>query len=302
MPVLVVIFLVLLISLFCFLFCFYQTKKQKANIPDFPETDQYSPYKKEMFHLYNVFEKAPFEEITIKSRDKLTLYGRLYKGKEEKTVDIMFHGYRSTAYRDFCGGYKLSKKRGNNVILVDQRAHGKSGGRVITFGIKEKYDVLSWVNYAITRFGEDVKINLIGVSMGAAPVLSALDLDLPKNVSGVIADCPYSSPARIIKKVSKDMKIPSLLSYPFIFLGAMLYGGFIIRGGAEKAAEKAKIPVLIIHGKADRFVPHSMSEDIYKRLKVKKKLLSVEEAGHGVSYFVSPENYEKAIDEYYEMI
>lgn len=297
----VALILIILISLVCFRLCFWQSDEEKARIPDFPETDQYTPYKEKMLALYKEVENAEYEEITIKSYDKLTLYGRFYKGKEGAPVDILFHGYRSSAYRDFCAGCKLSKERGHNIILVDQRAHGKSGGHILTFGIKERLDALKWANYAEKRFGKETPIYLIGVSMGAATVLSASDLDLPSSVRGIIADCPFSTPGAIIRKVCRDMKIPSFIAYPFIFIGAVIFGHFFPIGGAKYSVKKTSLPILIIHGEADRFVPHSMSREIYEVAAGEKKLVSVPEAGHGVSYFVDSEGYKKALTEFYEM-
>ena len=39
------------------------------------------------------------------------------------------------------------------VLLIDQRASGKSDGHTITFGINESKDALVWINYLEERFG-----------------------------------------------------------------------------------------------------------------------------------------------------
>ena len=68
----------------------------------------------------------------------------------------------------------------------------------------------------VKHFGNDVKIILAGISMGASTVLMAAGKPLPKNVIGVLADCGFSSPKEIIKKCAGDLKIPANLIYPFI--------------------------------------------------------------------------------------
>ena len=99
---------------------------------------------------------------------------------------------------------------GYNVLLVDQRAHFGSGGHTIAYGIRERRDVLSWIEYANGRFGKDKPIYLFGISMGAATVVMAADLALPDNVRLICADCPYSSPRDIIFYVAKRWyKCPS---------------------------------------------------------------------------------------------
>ena len=64
------------------------------------------------------------------------------------------------------------------------------------------------------------KYRRAGLSMGAATVLMASELELPSNVIGIIADCGYTSPGAIVRKVSRDVRIPAWVSYPFLVLGA----------------------------------------------------------------------------------
>ena len=66
-------------------------------------------------------------------------------------VQIQFHGYKSSALLDFCGGSKLASKIGHNALVVDQRSHGKSEGKAITFGIEERKDCMAWINYVRSR-------------------------------------------------------------------------------------------------------------------------------------------------------
>ena len=142
------------------------------------------------------------------------MYGKYYEQKPGAPLEILFHGYHGAAERDFCGGFWLAREAGHNVILVDERGHGKSEGRVLSFGIKEQYDCLEWTKYATERFGEDTKIVLGGISMGASIVLLAAGLDLPNTVKGILADCGYTSPKEIVQKVSGDRGLPVKIMYP----------------------------------------------------------------------------------------
>ena len=102
----------------------------------------------------------------------------------------------------------------------------ESEGNVITFGIKERHDCISWINFVIEEFGEDIEIALAGVSMGGSTVLLASGMDLPKNVKMILADSSFHNAKDIIKKCVKDLKLPADIFYPFIKLGAKLYGKF----------------------------------------------------------------------------
>ncbi|MBQ2998188.1 MAG: alpha/beta hydrolase [Oscillospiraceae bacterium] len=291
--------IVLLISYLAYRKAFYSSLHRKENIRNIPESSQYAKGKPIMLELIDEMEKIPFEEVRIKSFDGLTLYGRYYHVKEGAPVQIQFHGYRGTAIRDFCGGNKLAREMGQNTLVIDQRAHGKSEGKTICFGIKEKYDCLAWAKYAAKRF-EGVPIVLSGVSMGGATVLMASELDLPQSVKCIVADCPYSSPEEIIGQECGKMGIPAKLGMPFVKLGAGIFGNLKICGGAEEAVKNAKVPILILHGEADRFVPCDMSRKIKAANPKMVTLETFKDAAHGISYIMEPERYGKITAEFFE--
>ena len=261
------------------------------------DNPQYNPYAQALVDHVKRLAARPYEPVWITSYDGLKLFGRFYDAGEGAPVAIMFHGYRSTALRDACGGAPYCLSRGISVLLVDQRAHGKSEGKTITFGIKERRDCKSWVEYIIKRQGSDVAIMLMGVSMGAATVLMAPDLDLPANVRAIAADCPYSSPEDIICTVASSMGIPAAPVKPILTLAARLFAGiYLNESGAVKAAITNKIPVILIHGDDDRFVPCEMSRKIRSVNPENYTLTEIKGAGHGIAYFVDTPEYLKAFD------
>lgn len=257
--------------------------------------EAYDPYRPEMRRIYHQLKERPCEFVTITSHDGLTLSGRYYHVKDGAPLDIGFHGYRSTALTDFSGGSELIFKMEHNLLLVDQRAHGKSEGRTIAFGIQERQDLLKWVEYAVDRFGTDIKILLQGVSMGGATVLMAAELPLPDNVKGILADCPYASPIEVILYVGKKMPIPSWLIRPFAILGAKIFGSFdLTETDAREAVKKTRAPILIIHGEADSFVPPEMSDIVNCNPKMVTRY-TIPGADHGISYLVDTDKYQALV-------
>ena len=243
---------------------------------------------------------SPFEPISIFAYDGTRLFARYYHVRDGAPLQIQFHGYRGTALRDFRGGNKLARESGQNTLVVNQRAHGRSGGTAITFGIRERLDCLSWVEYANERFGSQTPIFLSGVSMGAATVLMDSELELLANVVGIIADCPYSSPEAIIRKVChEDMHLPPALAMPFVRLGARLFGHFDLKeSSAVQAVGNTTIPVLLLHGEDDRFVPCDMSWNIFDACTGGKTRITFPSAGHGLSYIVDTERYSEAVSQF----
>lgn len=269
-----------------------------------PNNRHYNSVKDKILSHIDELEALDCEDISIKSYDGLTLYGRYYERPLEKVIELDFHGYRGHALRDYCGGAKMCSDSGRSAIIVEQRSHGRSEGKTITFGIRERKDVLCWIDYVIKRFGEDVKIILSGVSMGAATVLMASELDLPVNVVGIIADCPYTSPKEIISKVARDNHLNSRFIYPFIKLSAKLFAGLDIEeASAIEAVKNTNIPILIIHGTDDRFVPYDMGKRIFEGCASEnRKFLSVDGAGHATSYFKDTELYVKTVNDFLDNI
>lgn len=295
----ILVVFVLLFSLYTYIVCFHSPRKRKEDPYHIPDGEQYQKYGQGMVAITRLMEQVPCEYVAITAGDKTTLSARYYEFEAGAPLMILFHGYRSTSVRDSAGGFILAQRMGINVLAVDQRSHGKSSGRVITFGIRERKDVLDWISYANQRFGSERPIVLSGLSMGAATVLMASELDLPNNVVGIMADCPYSSPSGIIMKVCKDIGFAPKLCYPFIRLGSRLYGGFCMtEASAAEAVKNAKIPILLIHGEDDRFVPCDMSREIYDNCKQIAQLHTFPDAGHGLCYMTDPRRYEKICVEF----
>lgn len=279
---------------FCYRIAFYNLNEKEQDLYIIPPGKQYESVADVMLQNIQELEQLPFEQLCITARDGVHLVARYYHFKDNAPVQILFHGYRGNGVREYSCGNKMAAQLGYNTIVVDERAHGKSGGHTISFGIKERYDCADWAKYASERFGENTPIFLSGVSMGAATVLMASELSLPKNVVAITADCPYSSPGAIIRKVCKDVKIPSVLAYPFVVLGALLYGHFRIwESSPVKAVQHTSIPILLIHGEDDRFVPCDMSREIYRACVGPRKLVTFPEAGHGLSYLTDTPRYQR---------
>lgn len=300
--VLVLVLLVLLAAYVCYRIAFYvpPRKEKTGNEIDVPVGEIYEVYREPMEKWAKEVRAMPHEVFSVQSFDGLTLYGKYYEYKPGAPIELMFHGYRGSAERDLSGGVQRCFLAGRSAFLVDQRCSGKSDGKTITFGIKEHRDCLTWVDFICSRFGSDVKIILTGISMGATTVLMAGSTPLPKNVIGVLADCGFSSPRKIICKVMKQMGIPVKVGYPLVKLGARLFGRFNLEElSPEEMVKQCKIPVIFYHGEDDDFVPCQMSKSLYEACASRKRLVTVPGAGHGLSYPVAPERYLETLRDFF---
>ncbi len=287
---------ILAASYICFRLTFYAKRRKplrEGYSDKIPQDPMFEPFREDMLNWINEMKTLPQKEVEIRSFDGLRLRGRYFELKKGAPIEILLHGYRSNSERDLSGGIARCFACGRSVLLVDHRASGRSEGNVITFGILESRDTADWVKFLLKNIDPNAKIYIGGVSMGAATAMLATARDLPRNVVGILADCGYSSAKKIIKKVIKDMKLPADICYPFVRLGAKIYGHFDIEEiTPAEAMANCSLPVFFVHGDSDDFVPYEMSEECYNICSSEHKhLLKIEGAGHGLAFPLSQEKY-----------
>ncbi len=293
---------ILMLAFVCFRMAFYvpTRKPLPADAVDLPDGEAYEPFRKQMTAWVHETRKMPFEAVTITSFDGLTLRGKYYEYSPDAPIELMFHGYRGNAERDLCGGVQRCFKLGHSALVVNQRASADSDGHIITFGVREHRDCLSWLDFVQTRFGDNAKIILTGISMGAATVMAVADKPLPKNVIGILADCGFTSPKAIIQKVIRQIGLPVSLAYPLVRFGGLLYGGFDIESvAAVEALKNSTVPILFFHGEVDDYVPCEMSRENYDACTSRKRLVTVEGADHGLAYLTAPERYLEELRDFF---
>ena len=142
------------------------------------------------------------EELHVMSYDGKLLHATFLPKEHAKGTILLFHGYKSCWQIDF--GLVLPyyyDTLGYSLLLVDQRAHGQSQGKYLTFGVRERMDVISWATYMGQKLGPDAPLILGGLSMGATTVLMASCFEFPANVRAIIADCGFTSPYQTAKRV-----------------------------------------------------------------------------------------------------
>ena len=293
--------LVLATSLICFLKIFYTSRREKWPEYPVPAGEIYEPHHEQMIEWIKYARALPHKEVSIQSFDGLTLRGTYFEFKKGLPIDILFHGYHGCAEQDLSGGVYRCQRLGHNVLIVDHRASGKSEGHVVTFGINESRDALAWINYVIENIDPNAKILLGGISMGAATVMMTSAMEIPENVKGTVADCGYTSAKDIIKKVIRDMKLPDNLLYPFVRLGAILFGRFDPDANSPiESMPNCRVPVIFFHGDTDAFVPMSMSEENHAACSAPKHLVITPKAGHGLCFPVDVDTYVTEIASFFE--
>lgn len=242
------------------------------------------------------------QDVYINSFDGLRLHGYWVPAKNAKGTVLLAHGYRSTVLIDLGFLFEFYHSRGFNLLIPQQRSHGESQGRFITFGVKESEDMLSWIRFHNESIGNH-PIILYGISMGASTMLYLADRELPQNVKGMIADCGFTSPRDIIAEVYKGViRLPTIPTLWAVEFYARLFSGFgLSEKDTRKSLQNSRLPVLLIHGKEDSFVPCKMSVEGYHACNSSKQLLLVDGAEHGLSFLVGTDRYMQALEDFIDI-
>lgn len=247
---------------------------------------------------FQPFRELPFDEISIISDDGLILRADTLRGSGTGKTVIFFHGYKSEPACDFAAMYDFYKTLGCDLIYVHMRAHGKSDGTYIGFGALDRYDVVQWTNKAAELFPYN-DIYLHGMSMGAASILQSADLDLNKNVRGIIADCGYSDLDTVFRNlVGQLYHLPAMFVDVFEYVNLLKAGYGFREASSVRSVSVTEIPLLYICGDCDRYVPKDMALEIFNACKSEKKLLLVPGAGHAASYMCAKDEYEALVREF----
>ena len=212
-----------------------------------------------------------------------------------KTV-VISHGYKGNG-ETMANYAQLFYELGFNVLLPDDRGHGKSAGDYITFGCIDRIDYLAWLNQILAKTGLNTQIVLFGASMGGATVEMMSGEKLPHQVKALIADSGYSSiEAELTYLLKKQFHLPK---YPFVPLVSLInkrrLGYYLNTVQSTTQLRKNHLPFFFIHGDHDVFVPHSMAFRNYDATQGPRELWIVKGATHVESFWLDPERYRRHV-------
>ncbi len=170
----------------------------------------------------------------------------------------------------------LLARRGWDVVLPDLRAHGRSGGEFITWGVREKHDLHMVMTALIADGTVSDRIYVCGASLGGLVALQYAALD--RRVRGVMAIAPPASLRTIGRRM---LPFESEKDYDEALWKAGALAGFDPDGASGvRAAAALTCPLILAHGLLDLIVPYSHSQAIYKAAHEPKKLITLPFQGH----------------------
>ncbi len=261
---------------------FYRRKSILLEKDDLTKT-QYFPVAERLKTDILYAKSLPFERVTLQAADGVTLLGRYYNCNTNKAI-IFVHGYQSNAFNNFAAAMVDFLNCGYSVLLVDQRAHGESGGKFTTLGDREKGDLLLWIDYLSAK-AELNNIVVYGISMGATTVgLTAENIKTDK-VKCLIMEagftCFYDE---LVSSLGAVFMKQAALNYIYLMSKSVLKAD--IKKSVEPSLKNNKIPVLFLHGDIDKEVSMDFTDRMYNACAADKQKITVTGAGHTLCYVI----------------
>ncbi len=209
------------------------------------------------------------DDLTIQTRDGVRLAGWWVHGRGQKVL-IFFHGNAGNASHRLERVRDLVAVLGLDVVLVDYRGYGQSGGRPSETGLYEDAEA---VGAAVAARGvPPERVVLFGESLGCAV---ALDSGLRRPCAAVILEAPFLSAAAMAKRI-----------YPFL-------PGFLVRARMDNASKISllAVPKLIVQAERDDVVPPDQTRRLFALAAAPKEYFVIPGAHHNDTYLVGGRTY-----------
>lgn len=235
------------------------------------------------------------KEISSKSVIGEDLAGYLFENKASDKFVIVVHGYTSSA--DKMANYvRKFYEAGYNVFAPDLIAHGKNKGKFYSMGGYDSDDLVNWTKIISNNYNNP-DIALFGISMGATTVMNTLNKGLPSNVKVAIEDSGYVDlDKEFTYQLKKLFGLPYFPVMPAASAVTKIRAGYSLSSVNVTESLKAnKLPMLVLHGEEDGFVPLEHGKEAYNLINSEKELHTFKDAKHVKAEKIYREEYWKII-------
>jgi uncharacterized protein len=250
-------------------------------------------------------DSSDLSDVAVSASDGVTLRAwSIRPDHGNGDTVILLHGQADNR-AGMLGNADLLLRHGFAVLLPDARAHGASGGKIATYGVKEVRDLDRW--FAWVKQTEDPRcIDGLGDSMGAAILLQSLATH--PGFCAVVAESTFSSFQeaaydRLGQLVGSGARAGRTILRPALEFGLIYarlkYGVNLALDSPERGAEASRVPILLIHGLKDTNLPPRHSE----RIKAEDNAVVLWEpadAGHCGAASAAPKEYARRVIGWFE--
>jgi alpha-beta hydrolase superfamily lysophospholipase len=187
-----------------------------------------------------------------------------------------------------------------NVLLLDVRGHGESGGAWTSIGHFERLDVIAAAE-ELRRLSLG-PIGALGISMGASTVLlAAAD---SAEIDAVVADSPFAVLRRAVTGSARLRGYPPGIAE--VAALAACRAAALRLGHAPSACDPVRAigriaprPVFLIHGEQDRLIPVTESRALFAASNDPCTLWTIPNLAHAVAMDECPDDYSARVLEFF---
>ncbi len=255
-----------------------KTNKTHRNAPDYPWLPK-------------------VEDVWIKTKTGIRLHAFSVMQAHSAPWILLVHGYRGQASHmaKYMDHFLI---QGYNALAVDLRGHVQSQGEIFGLGALDKDDIRLWIEW-INTFDCNAQTVLFGTSMGAATVLLYGGC-YGNDVSAIISDSAPTSIKMIIQRILKHrLGFICKVMLPVLDFVLNQKAGYRMSDATPVSViGNIRVPILLIHGKSDGFVPHGMASELFSKCNSPADLLLVEGADHVHSVDTDPVVYWSTVDQF----
>lgn len=256
--------------------------------------------KSSVYHQKYWYLHARKQTWTIESSDHLRLVAWYISVKNSKKTVVLAHGFAGN--KGLMGAWAgMYHELGYNVLVPDSRASGASQGKAVGYGWLERHDDLQWAKTVVHRTAT-TQIVMSGISMGAAGMTMASgERQLPQ-IKAYVVDSPFTSADAIISYQAGQLY--HLPAFPLVNVTSLitkLRAGYSFKeADAVAQIRKKHLPIMIISGTRDDFVPTSMGKTLYRNAHQPKSLWLVKGAGHTTAITQNYQRYKRHVAAFLE--
>lgn len=189
---------------------------------------------------------------------------------------------------------------GYTCLLFDFRAHGKSEGWRVGYGLWEARDVRAALD-CLRREAPGLPIGVLAQSMGAA--ISIMAAAQSPEVRAYVLDSPYASLWEMARENFRQ--VPDWIGVPLQYC-VSFWGSLIVGASVSEIEPQREVngllprPVFFLHGKNDKLIPPEHSQRLHTLYSGPKELWLVPDAWHTASHSTHRVEFEEKVTAFFD--